>query len=107
MGRVFMLHKSGLLAASFVLVAASMACRMNETPAAQVKDAEIGAQLKGKLASDINASTLTDISVNVTNGVVTLSGQVKSGENKRKAEEIAHNLNGVGKVNNELQVATP
>jgi osmotically-inducible protein OsmY len=102
-----MTRKLGLFAAGLTLVASSMACRMNETPAAQVKDAEIAASLKGKLVSNLNASTITDISINVTNGVVTLSGQVKNGENKQKAEEIAHNLDGVGKVNNELQVATP
>ena len=102
-----MIRKSGLFVAAVALVATSMACRMNETPAAQVKDAEIAASLKGKLASNLNASTITDISINVTNGVVTLSGQVKNGENKQKAEEIARNLDGVGKVNNELQVATP
>jgi osmotically-inducible protein OsmY len=101
-----MKRKSGLFVAGITLVAASMACRMNETPAAQVKDAEIGAKLKSKLASDINASTITDISINVTNGVVTLSGQVKNSENKEKAEQIAHNVDGVGKVNNEIQVAT-
>jgi hyperosmotically inducible protein len=102
-----MTRKLGLFAAGLALVASSMACRMNETPSAQIKDAEIAAALKGKLASNLNASTITDISINVTNGVVTLSGQVKNGENKQKAEEIAHNLEGVGKVNNELQVATP
>jgi osmotically-inducible protein OsmY len=102
-----MKRKFGLFVAGVALVTASTACRMNETPAAQVKDAEIGAKLKGKLASDINPSTITDISVNVTNGVVTLSGQVKNPENKQKAEQIAHNLDGVGKVNNEIQVATP
>jgi osmotically-inducible protein OsmY len=102
-----MKRKSGLLVAGLALVAASMACRMNETPAAQVKDVEIAAALKGKLASNLNASTITDISVNVTNGVVTLSGQVKNPENRQRAEQIAHDVNGVGKVNNELQVATP
>jgi hyperosmotically inducible protein len=102
-----MTRKLGLFVAGVALVATSMACRMNETPSAQVKDAEIAASLKGKLVSDLNASTITDISVNVTNGVVTLSGQVKNPENKQKAEQIAHNVDGVGRVNNELQVATP
>jgi osmotically-inducible protein OsmY len=101
-----MARKLSLFAAALIL-AGSMACRMHETPAAQVKDAEIAATLKGKLASDLNATTLTDISVNVTNGVVTLSGQVKDGDYKRRAEEIARNVDGVGRINNELQVASP
>lgn len=96
----------GLFLASLLIVGVT-ACRMNETPAAQVKDAEIAATLKGKLASDLSPSTLTDISVNVTNGVVTLSGQVKSADHKARAEQIARNVDGVGRVNNELQVAAP
>jgi hyperosmotically inducible protein len=90
------------------ILAISLACRTNETPAAQVKDAEIAATLKGKLATDLNASTLTDVSINVTNGVVTLSGQVNSADKKRRAEQIARGLDGVRSVNDDLQVqATP
>lgn len=37
---------------------------------------EITANVKTKLASDVGLSTVPDISVNSTNGVVTLSGQV-------------------------------
>jgi hyperosmotically inducible protein len=102
-----MQKKLALFVASIALVAASTACRMNETPANQIKDADITATLKGKLAKDLSPATLTDISVNVTNGVVTLSGQVKNADTKRRAEEIARSLDGVGKVNDEVQVATP
>ena len=97
-----------LLSLASVILASSLACRMNEAPAGQVKDAQIAATLKGKLASGVNASTITDVSINVTNRVVTLSGQVTSSENKSKAEQIARNVEGVSSVNNELQVvATP
>ena len=73
-----------------------------------MKDARMAASIKGKLAQHVNASTLTNVSVNVTNGIVTLSGQVGSAENKQSAEDIARGVDGVVKVNDELQVqATP
>jgi hyperosmotically inducible periplasmic protein len=90
-----------------VILAISMACRTNESPEGQVKDARIAAAIKAKLASDLNPTTLTNVSVNVTNSVVTLSGQVNSGESKRRAEEIARSVEGVVSVNDNLQVQPP
>jgi osmotically-inducible protein OsmY len=52
----------------------------------------------------VNATTLTNIDVNTTNGVVTLSGQVESAEIKSKADAIASSMPGVVRVNNNLQV---
>ena len=42
----------------------------------QVDDAAIKTSVKAKLAADVKLSTLTNIEVNSTNGVVTLAGQV-------------------------------
>jgi hypothetical protein len=53
-------------------------CRTNESPEGQMDDLQITAQVKSKLASDVGVSSVTNISVNSTNGVVTLSGQVNS-----------------------------
>jgi BON domain len=80
-------------------------CRTNETPAAQVNDVEIMADVKSKLASDIGLTTVPDISVNSTNGVVTLSGAVDSAATRAKAEEIAHAVPHVVRVVNNIQVA--
>jgi len=90
-----------------LILAVSMACRTNESPEGQVQDARIAAAIKAKLASDVNATTITNVSVNVTNGVVTLSGQVNTADNKRRAEEIARSVDGVVRVNDDLQVQTP
>jgi len=89
---------------SGLLLAASLACRTNETPEAQVTDARIAAAVKAKLASDLKPQTLTTVAVNVTNRVVTLSGLVSNAEEKRRAEEIARGVEGVARVNNDLQV---
>lgn len=80
-------------------------CRTNETPEAQVNDVEITANVKSKLASDIGLSTVPNISVNSTNGVVTLSGAVDSAGTKAKAETIAQAVPKVVRVVDNLQVA--
>lgn len=82
-----------------------VACRTTESPDAQVDDMKITAQVKEKLASDLGVSTVTNISVNSTNGVVTLSGQVKSAENKTRAGDVAGAVAKVVRVINVLQVA--
>ena len=82
-----------------------LGCRTNETPRAQVNDLEITAEVKSKLASDVGLSTLPDISVNCTNGVVTLSGVVDSPGSRAKAESIARSVPKVASVMDNLQVA--
>lgn len=82
-----------------------IACRTNESPEGQVNDLEIATQIKTKLASDIGPSSVTNISVNATNGVVTLSGQVDSADVKAKAVTIARSVPKVVRVVDSLQVA--
>jgi osmotically-inducible protein OsmY len=80
-------------------------CRTNESPEAQINDLEITTQLKSKLASDVGVSSVTNISVNSTNGVVTLSGQVDSAETRSKAEATAKAVPKVVRVVDNLQIA--
>jgi len=80
-------------------------CRTNETPRAQVDDLQIAAQIKSKLASDVGLSSVTDISVNSTNGIVTLAGQVDSPAKKARAEQAATTVPKVVRVIDNLQVA--
>lgn len=86
------------------ILAVGQGCNTVQSPKAQVDDAQITTEVKSKLASDVNASSLTDISVNTTNGVVTLAGQVGSAETKQRAQTVAAAVPGVARVNNELQV---
>ena len=92
-----------LLVLSCVLI---FGCRTNESPEGQVNDLEISAQVKAKLASDVGLSSVTNISVNSTNGVVTLSGQVDSSDLKAKAESVAGSIPKVVRVVDTLQVAS-
>jgi hyperosmotically inducible protein len=94
-----------LLLALTLICALLGGCRTNETPEAQVKDVEITAKVREKLASGIGISTLPNVSVNSTNGVVTLSGAVDDAVTKTKAETLAQNVPGVLRVVDNLQVA--
>lgn len=82
-----------------------VACRTNESPEGQVNDLEITAQVKSKLASDAGLSSVTNISVNSTNGVITLSGQVDSPDIRAKAESVAKSVPKVTGVVNTIQIA--
>jgi osmotically-inducible protein OsmY len=88
-----------------LLMLGAVACRTNETPESQVNDAEILASVKAKLAEGIGATSVTNISVNVTNGVVSLSGTVHNAEEKSKAVSIAQAVPKVASVNDNLQVS--
>lgn len=92
----------GLLAAA--VLTALVACRPNETVEGQAKDAKIKTQIKTKLASDVNAATLTSVEVNVTNGVVTLAGPVHNAEESSRIESTARSVEGVTQVHNNLQI---
>jgi len=81
-------------------------CRTNESPEAQVDDLKIATEVKSKLASDVGLATVPNISVNSTNGVVTLSGQVDSAAERAKAESLARGVANVKNVVDNLQVAT-
>ena len=79
-------------------------CGTAQSPRRQVEDSTITAQVKTRLASEVNLTSVGNIEVNTTNGVVTLAGQVESDEVKMLAHQIAGSVDGVVSVNNNLQV---
>ena len=88
---------------AFVTLAAG--CVKTTTSAGrQVDDAAIKTSVKAKLAADVRLSTLTNVEVNSTNGVVTLAGMVKTEQERAMAGDVARSVDGVVRVNNELQV---
>lgn len=65
------------------------------------EDAWIATMVSGKIARDPSvASNMVD--VDVTDGVVTLSGTVDTPRAKREAEDLAESVDGVIAVNNQL-----
>jgi hyperosmotically inducible protein len=93
-----------LLLPLVLICAFLVACRTNESPEGQVKDLEIVTQVKSKLASEVGPSTVTNVSVDSTNGVVTLAGQVDSADIKSKVEAVAKSVPKVARIINNLQV---
>jgi osmotically-inducible protein OsmY len=90
--------------AVLLLLAGLAACKTTSSPHRQVDDAAIKASVKAKLAADVRLSTLTNVEVNSTNGVVTLAGAVRSEEERRMAGEVTRSVDGVVRVDNNLQV---
>ena len=74
-----------------------------KTAGRNVDDATVTSSVKTRLAGD-KISSLTRIDVDTNNGTVALNGVVESPEQKARAQELASQVNGVGKVVNNLQV---
>jgi hyperosmotically inducible protein len=96
-----------------VLVAAvGMACVLGlgacqsttrKTAGQTMTDSKITASVQSKLTAD-RASNFTRVDVDTDRGVVSLSGVVPSAEQKSRAEELARQVNGVTRINNNLQI---
>ena len=71
-----------------------------------VSDSAVTASIKEKLeASEMNR--FDGVAVRTTNGVVTLAGSVQSEQAMKKVLEIAHDTDGVTRVENNLAVKPP
>jgi osmotically-inducible protein OsmY len=97
---------------SWVLVVASIlpfvivaGCNTVQAPSQQLSDAQITTQVKTKLASDVSATSVANIHVSTTNGVVTLSGAVENGDIKSRAGSVTKAVAGVTHVNDDLQIS--
>lgn len=74
-----------------------------KTAGQTIDDASITASVQKKLTSD-KLSNFARINVDTDQRVVTLKGTVRSVEEKSRAEDLAREVNGVTKVNNNLSV---
>jgi len=68
-----------------------------------ITDASISTAVQSKLTAD-RVSNFTRVDVDTERGTVNLSGVVQSAEQKARASELARQVNGVKRVNNNLQV---
>jgi len=92
--------------AATLAAAIFLACSTTKSPGTQVDDATIKAEVKAKLTAD-RFSNIVNVEVNVTNGVVTLAGQVPNEQVRLDAEREALTVKGVVRINNNLQVKNP
>ena len=74
-----------------------------QTAGQYVDDSTITTSVKAKLVAD-KAVNLTRIDVDTTNRVVSLNGVVESPEHKTRAEQLAMQVSGVLRVDNNLQI---
>jgi hyperosmotically inducible protein len=73
-------------------------------PAGQtMSDAQISTAVQSKLTAD-RLSNFTRVDVDTERGIVTLTGIVDSAALKDRAGDLARQVNGVKRVNNNLQV---
>ena len=103
-----MKRHSGVLAAcaALVLAVAVAGCSTTQSAGKQVDDASIHTAVKAKLTAD-RFSNIVNVDINVTNGVVTLAGEVPNAKVKAEAEAEARGVDGVVRVINNLQVKSP
>jgi osmotically-inducible protein OsmY len=94
---------SVLVVALTMMTATTMAGAADRSVGEAVSDAEITAKVKTKLLADKRTDGLK-IDVDTQSGVVYLSGQVKSADERKTAETLAKEINGVSSVENNLQV---
>lgn len=90
-------------ALALLLSAAGCTSMTGESAGNYVDDATLTSQVKTKLVAE-KAANLTRIDVDTTKSVVSLNGIVESAEQKSRAEQLAKQVKGVSKVNNNLQV---
>ncbi len=100
------MRKLGILFIALALTLGSVSVSMADTVTQKLGDTGITAEIKAKLAKDVRFGTLTEVEVNVTDGVVSLSGKVKNGDEKRSIEKIARDVDGVKMVKNDLRVVS-
>lgn len=79
------------------------ACTTTQSPGRQIDDSAIHTEVKARLTG-AHFANITNIDVNVTNGVVTLAGEVEDEHTKEEATHEAAKVGGVTKVINDLQV---
>jgi osmotically-inducible protein OsmY len=96
---------STLLGGLCVMILAT-ACTTTQSPARQLDDNAIQTEVKAKLTG-AHFSNLVNIDVNVTNGVVTLAGEVPNADVKARAVHEARDVDGVVRVVDNLQVESP
>jgi osmotically-inducible protein OsmY len=94
------------VAVSITLALLVARCTTTQTAGRQIDDTTIHAAVKAKLTGD-RFSNIVNIDINVTNGIVTLAGEVPNAQVKADATTETRTVSGVVKVINNLQVKSP
>jgi len=90
-------------ALALLLSVAGCTSMTGQTAGQYVDDSTITTSVKAKLVGD-KAANFTRIDVDTTNQVVSLNGVVESADQKSRAGQLAMQVGGVKRVDNNLQV---
>ncbi len=90
-------------ALAFLSSAAAFAATTGQAARQYVDDSTITAAVKAKLVAD-RLANFTHVEVDTTNGVVTLNGAVDSLEQKTHVEQLAMQVGGVQRIDNNLEI---
>lgn len=94
----------GILGVSLMILTACQSMT-GKTTGQTIDDATLTASVQAKLTGD-KLSNFSRINVDTDRSVVSLNGVVRTVEEKSRAEELARQVAGVTKVNNNLQIQT-
>jgi osmotically-inducible protein OsmY len=98
------MKKAPIVFLALLLLAAFLSgCSSTQSPKVQFDDAGITAAIKAKLAADPDVAAI-QVDVTTNESVVTLTGRVKTSDERMKAVQIARETNGVKKVNDMIKV---
>jgi len=102
---VFMVRafKTLTVMVAFLILITGCQAMTGETMGQNVDDGTLTSYVKTKLASD-KLVTLTRVGVETNNGVVYLTGEVETAEQRSRIGSLASEVKGVKKVVNNLQV---
>jgi hyperosmotically inducible periplasmic protein len=92
----------GILGVSLMILTACQSMT-GKTTGQTIDDATLTASVQAKLTGD-KLSNFSRINVDTDRSVVSLNGVVRTVEEKSRAEELARQVAGVTKVNNNLQI---
>lgn len=87
-----------------LVVVAILGCSSTRSVGTQIDDATITSRVKARLTGD-DTVRARDVDVDTLDGVVTLSGRVRTEEESARAEELAREVEGVREVQNLLEVS--
>jgi len=91
------------LALGLLVGSAALGCRSTQSAGTQVDDAWITTKVKSQLAADPDVSAM-NVSVETNEGVVTLTGRVRTEQGREEAVKIASETDGVVRVRDLLEV---
>jgi len=95
------LNRSWLILISLFLMLSATACSLNRALPAEADEEAMELEVRSAIAA---AGKVDGLDVKVSNGVVTLGGNVASEDERRRVGEAAQRVNGVRSVVNNLHV---